>query len=69
MDAQYLGIGERSGDEIYRDFEPSPTVFTTALNASFEGRATADAGAKAMTINEPDPIVVGERGIGYRARR
>ena len=68
MDAQYLTIGSSSGDETYSDFEPSLTVLATILNANFEGRATADAGAKALTINEPDPIVLGEKGISYRAR-
>jgi D-serine deaminase-like pyridoxal phosphate-dependent protein len=68
MDAQYLAIGDSKGNEVYTDFEPSLTVVTTVLNANFEGRATADAGAKALSINEPDPIVVGERGIFYRAR-
>jgi 3-hydroxy-D-aspartate aldolase len=68
MDAQYLAIGGADGNEVYTDFQPSLTVVTTVLNASFEGRATADAGAKALTINEPDPIVVGEHGISYRAR-
>ncbi len=68
MDAQYLAIGSAGNDEVYADFTPSLTLVTTVLNANFEGRATADAGAKALTINEPDPIVVGETGISYRAR-
>jgi D-serine deaminase-like pyridoxal phosphate-dependent protein len=68
MDAQYLAIGDSTGNEVYADFDSSLTVLTTVLNANFEGRATADAGAKAMSINEPDPIVVGESGITYRAR-
>lgn len=68
MDAQYLAIGSQDGNEVYADFEPSLTVLATVLNTNFEGRATADAGAKALTINEPDPIVVGETGIAYRAR-
>lgn len=68
MDAQYLAIGDSKGHDVYEDFQPSLTVVTTVLNANFEGRATADAGAKAMSINEPDPIVVGEHGISYRAR-
>jgi D-serine deaminase-like pyridoxal phosphate-dependent protein len=67
MDAQYLEIGAPESD-VNTDFEPSLTVLTTILNANFDGRATSDAGAKALTINEPDPIVVGERGIFYRAR-
>ena len=69
LDSQYLAIGSADGNEtIYTDFAPSLTVVATVLNTNFEGRATADAGAKALTINEPDPIVVGETGIAYRSR-
>ena len=68
MDAQYLAISSKNDDMVYSDFLPSLTVLTTVLNTNFEGRATADAGAKSMTINEPDPIVYGETGISYRAR-
>jgi len=64
MDAQYLAIGGSSGD-VYTDFEPSLTVVTTVLNATYEGRATTDAGAKALTINRPTAIVVGETGMAY----
>jgi 3-hydroxy-D-aspartate aldolase len=67
MDAQYLAIGNREG-EVNTDFLPSLTVVTTVLNAHFEGVATADAGTKALTLNQPDPIVVGETGITYQAR-
>ena len=69
MDAQYLVIGGAEGDgERYTDFDPSLTILTTVLSAKFDGMATADAGAKSCTINEPDPVVVGETGISYRAR-
>ena len=67
MDSQYLEIGGESNDEVYTDFVPSLTVMTTVLNAYFPGRLTTDAGAKALTINKPDPIVVGEKGFSYNA--
>jgi D-serine deaminase-like pyridoxal phosphate-dependent protein len=67
MDSQYLEIGGESNDEIFSDFVPSLTVMTTVLNAYFPGRLTTDAGAKALTINKPDPIVIGEQGFSYNA--
>ena len=67
MDAQYLGIGGDGNDEVYSDFEPSLTILMTVLNAQYEGRATTDAGAKACTINQPWPIVKGERWMAYRS--
>ena len=66
MDAQYLEIGGESGD-VYTDFAPSLTVMTTVLNTYFPGRITTDAGAKALTLNKPDAIVVGEQGFSYNA--
>ena len=66
MDAQYLEIGGESGD-IYTDFVPSLTVMTTVLNTYFPGRLTTDAGAKALTLNKPDAIVIGEKGFSYNA--
>ncbi|MBI3492658.1 MAG: hypothetical protein HY047_12905 [Acidobacteria bacterium] len=67
MDAQYLEIGGESSDELYTDFVPSLTVMTTVLNTYFPGRLTTDAGAKALTLNKPDAIVVGEKGFSYNA--
>jgi D-serine deaminase-like pyridoxal phosphate-dependent protein len=67
MDAQYLEIGGESSDEVFNDFSPSLTVMTTVLNTYFPGRLTTDAGAKALTINKPDPIVIGEKGFSYNA--
>jgi D-serine deaminase-like pyridoxal phosphate-dependent protein len=66
MDAQYLEIGNEKG-EIFTDFAPSLTVVTTVLNAYFPKRLTTDAGAKALTLNKPDPIVIGEPSFRYNA--
>lgn len=67
MDAQYLEIGGESNDALYTDFAPSLTVMATVLNAYFPGRLTTDAGAKALTLNKPDAIVIGEKGFSYNA--
>jgi D-serine deaminase-like pyridoxal phosphate-dependent protein len=66
MDAQYLEIGNESG-EVFTDFLPSLTVMTTVLNTYFPGRLTTDAGAKALTLNQPNAIVIGEKGFTYNA--
>jgi D-serine deaminase-like pyridoxal phosphate-dependent protein len=66
MDAQYLEIGNERGD-IFTDFAPSLTVMTTVLNTYFPNRLTTDAGTKALTLNKPDPIVIGEPGFRYTA--
>ena len=67
MDMQYLAIGSENGDPVYRDFEPSLTVVATILNNRFPGRLTTDAGAKALTLNEPTAGVIGEPGMAYNA--
>ncbi len=67
MDCQYLEIGGESNDDLYTDFEPSLTVMATVLNTYFPGRLTTDAGAKALTLNKPGPIVIGEQGFTYNA--
>ena len=67
MDAQYLEIGGESDDKVYTDFAPSLTVMTTVLNTYFPKRLTTDAGAKALTLNKPDAIVIGEEGFSYNA--
>ena len=66
MDSQYLEIGNEQGD-IFTDFAPSLTVVTTVLNTYFPQRITTDAGTKALTLNKPDPIVIGEPGFRYTA--
>ena len=40
---------------------------STVLNTYFPGRLTTDAGAQALTLNKPDPIVIGEKGFSYNA--
>jgi D-serine deaminase-like pyridoxal phosphate-dependent protein len=67
MDMQYLAIGSEDGDPVYKDFAPSLTVMATIVNNRFSGRLTADAGAKALTLNTPHAGVVGEPGMDYNA--
>jgi len=67
MDCQYLEIGSEHNESLFTDFAPSLTVMTTVLNTYFPGRLTADAGTKALTLNKPDPIVIGEPGFAYTA--
>ena len=66
MDAQYLEIGNEKGD-VFTDFAPSLTVMTTVVNTYFPNRITTDAGSKALTLNKPDPIVLGEPDFRYTA--
>jgi D-serine deaminase-like pyridoxal phosphate-dependent protein len=67
MDAQYLEIGGMDNEELYTDFSPSLTVMATVLNNYFPNRLTTDAGAKALTLNQPPAIVIGEPGFKYNA--
>lgn len=67
MDAQYLEIGGIENEEVFTDFAPSLTVMTTVLNTYFPNRITTDAGAKALTLNQPPAIVIGEPGFKYNA--
>ncbi len=67
MDAQYMSIGSQSNAEVYDDFQPALTILTTVLYDQHPGQATTDAGAKACTINQPWPIVMGETGMSYRS--
>jgi D-serine deaminase-like pyridoxal phosphate-dependent protein len=67
MDVQYLEIGSEHNESLFTDFAPSLTVMTTVLNTYFPGRLTTDAGTKALTLNKPDPIVIGEPGFAYTA--
>jgi D-serine deaminase-like pyridoxal phosphate-dependent protein len=66
MDMQYLAIGNEAGP-VFNDFAPSLTVLTTVLNNRFPNRLTADAGAKALTLNVPTAGVIGEPGMTYNA--
>lgn len=67
MDAQYLEIGGIENEEVFTDFSPSLTVMATILNTYFANRITTDAGAKALTLNQPPAIVIGEPGFKYNA--
>jgi D-serine deaminase-like pyridoxal phosphate-dependent protein len=67
MDCQYLEIGGEDNEELFTDFTPSLTVMTTVLNNYFANRLTTDAGQKALTLNKPGPIVVGEKSFAYSA--
>jgi D-serine deaminase-like pyridoxal phosphate-dependent protein len=67
MDAQYLEIGGIDNEETFDDFTPSLTVMATVLNNYFPNRLTTDAGAKALTLNQPPAIVLGEPGFKYNA--
>src|SRR5262249_62359629 len=67
MDCQYLEIGCATNEDLNTDFAPSLTVMSTVLNTYFPNRLTTDAGAKALTLNKPGPIVIGEKGFTYNA--
>jgi len=67
MDAQYLEIGGIDNEEVFTDFTPSLTVMATVLNTYFPNRLTTDAGAKALTLNQPPAIVIGEPNFKYNA--
>ncbi|HEY7288232.1 MAG TPA: DSD1 family PLP-dependent enzyme [Vicinamibacterales bacterium] len=67
MDAQYLEIGGEENEEIFTDFVPSLTVMATVLNNYFPNHLTTDAGAKALTLNQPPAIVIGEPSFKYNA--
>jgi 3-hydroxy-D-aspartate aldolase len=65
MDCQYLEIGGECDDQRLTDFDLSLTVLATVLNTYFEKAITTDAGAKALTLNTPGPLVVGEPEFAY----
>jgi D-serine deaminase-like pyridoxal phosphate-dependent protein len=67
MDAQYIEIGGIDNEEVFSDFVPSLTVMTTVLNTYFPNRLTTDAGAKALTLNQPPAMVIGEPSFKYNA--
>lgn len=67
MDHQYMAIGGATNETLYDDFEPSLTVIATVINDQYEKRLITDAGAKAMTLNQPPAIVIGEPDFKYNA--
>lgn len=67
MDRQYMVIGGKNNETVYDDFEPSLTVMTTVINNNHPNRLTTDSGAKALTINQPTALVIGEPDFQYNA--
>jgi D-serine deaminase-like pyridoxal phosphate-dependent protein len=48
MDTLYVRIGGRDNDDVYTDFKPALTVLSTVVSKQRDGRASIDAGNKAM---------------------
>jgi D-serine deaminase-like pyridoxal phosphate-dependent protein len=67
MDCQYIEIGGVNNETIFDDFAPSLTVMSTIINSNYPGRLVTDSGAKALTINQPTAMVIGEPGFKYNA--
>ena len=67
MDVQYIEIGSEHNEEVFEDFAPSLTVLTTVVNTYFPNSLTTDAGTKALTLNRPNPYVIGEKAFTYTA--
>lgn len=67
MDRQYIEIGGIKNETVYDDFAPSLTVMTTIINMNYPGRIITDSGAKAFTLNQPPPLVIGEADFIYMA--
>jgi D-serine deaminase-like pyridoxal phosphate-dependent protein len=67
MDCQYIVIGGAKNESIFDDFAPSLTVMTTVINANYPGRLVTDSVTKALTLNKPNAMVLGELGFDYVA--
>ena len=67
MDCQYIEIGGARNETVYDDFAPSLTVMTTVINCNYSGRIITDSGTKALTLNKPNAMVLGEPGFDYVA--
>lgn len=67
MDRQYMEIGGEKNDTLYDDFAPSLTVMTTIVNNYHPGRLITDSGSKALTLNKPNALVIGEPDFNYSA--
>jgi D-serine deaminase-like pyridoxal phosphate-dependent protein len=67
MDHQYMIIGGAKNADQFDDFAPSLTVMATIVKSDVPGRLTTDAGAKAFTLNKPNPLVIGEPDFNYNA--
>jgi len=67
MDRQYIEIGGKQNEAVYDDFASSLTVMTTIIHMNYPKRIITDSGAKAFTLNQPPPIVIGEPDFVYQA--
>jgi D-serine deaminase-like pyridoxal phosphate-dependent protein len=67
MDRQYIEIGGEKNEKVYDDFAPSLTVITTIINTNYPWRIITDSGSKALTLNQPPAIVIGEPDFNYMA--
>jgi len=48
MDTLYVRVGGQGDDAVYRDFKPALTVLSTVVSKQRDGKASIDAGNKAM---------------------
>jgi D-serine deaminase-like pyridoxal phosphate-dependent protein len=67
MDHQYMIIGGANNEKIMDDFAPSLTVMATIINDSKAGKYVTDSGSKALTLNVPHGIIIGEPDFDYNA--
>ncbi len=67
MDAQYMEIGGVHNEKVMDDFTPSLTVMTTIINNNHPNRLITDSGTKAVSIDTPNAIVIGEPDFKYIA--
>jgi len=67
MDRQYIEIGGANNEKVFDDFAPSLTVMTTIINMNYPNRIITDSGSKALTLNQPPAIVIGEPDFVYSA--
>lgn len=65
MDAQYRGIGGRSGP-VYDDFEPSLAVLATVISTVKSDRLVIDAGLKAVSTDAGRPSPIDLEGWEYQ---
>ena len=67
MDCQYIEIGGAKNEKVFDDFAPSLTIMTTVINNNYPGRLITDSGTKALTLNKPNAMVIGEPTFEYVA--
>lgn len=66
MDAEYRGIGGRSGT-LYDDFSTALTVLTTVVSRNHKTLATVDAGFKAFATDcQVKPVAKDVTGVSYQ---